>query len=174
MIAERFDLSSFIYPLLSIPSGSPHKITLQLKSLPFFDIGRFIAQNSGGHSSHTSRLKYAKTKFVITSLRLLLNCCRRANRKSADSRRLQRCRYKRPAGQSGGPVRGCYAGEAGKNGISLISIDKAEQQVVAGMNYKVCLKVRNGKRVRYATAVVYRDLKGKRSLSSWDWGECNW
>ncbi len=61
-----------------------------------------------------------------------------------------------------------------RSGVVLLSLVKAEQQVVAGMNYKLCLKVRNGKRVRYATAVVYRDLKGKRSLTSWDWGECNW
>jgi hypothetical protein len=59
-------------------------------------------------------------------------------------------------------------------GVLFILIAKAEQQVVAGMNYKMCLKVRNGKRVRYATAVVYRNLKGKHSLTSWDWGECNW
>ena len=58
--------------------------------------------------------------------------------------------------------------------ITLISISKAEQQVVAGMNYKVCLKVSDRKRTRWATAVVYRDLKGGRSLTSWDWGACNW
>jgi len=61
-----------------------------------------------------------------------------------------------------------------KHVITLISINKAEQQVVAGMNYKVCLQVRDGRRVRKATAVVYRNLQGKRSLTSWDWGECNW
>ncbi len=61
-----------------------------------------------------------------------------------------------------------------RSGVVFILLVKAEQQVVAGMNYKMCLKVRNGKRIRYATAVVYRDLKGKRSLTSWDWGECNW
>jgi hypothetical protein len=58
--------------------------------------------------------------------------------------------------------------------ITLISISKAEQQVVAGMNYRVCLKVREGKRTRWATAVVYRHWKGKRSLTSWDWGTCDW
>ena len=58
--------------------------------------------------------------------------------------------------------------------IKLISINKAEQQVVAGMNYKVCMKVRDGKKTRWATAVVYQNLKNKRSLTSWDWGACNW
>lgn len=61
-----------------------------------------------------------------------------------------------------------------KHVITLISIRKAQQQVVAGMNYEVCLQVRDGRRVRRATAVVYRNLQGKRSLTSWDWGECNW
>lgn len=58
--------------------------------------------------------------------------------------------------------------------ITLLSVNKAEQQVVAGMNYRVCLKVRDNRRTRWATAVVYRHWNGKRSLTSWDWGACNW
>jgi Aspartic acid proteinase inhibitor len=61
-----------------------------------------------------------------------------------------------------------------KRSITLISISKAEQQVVSGMNYKVCMKVRDGRRTRWATAVVYRHWGGTRQLSSWDWGACNW
>lgn len=61
-----------------------------------------------------------------------------------------------------------------KRGITLISISKAEQQVVAGMNYQVCMKVRDGRKTRWASAVVYRHWKGTRSLTSWDWGACNW
>jgi TRAP-type C4-dicarboxylate transport system substrate-binding protein len=61
-----------------------------------------------------------------------------------------------------------------KRTITLISTSKAAQQVVAGMNYKVCLKVRDGGQVRTATAVVYRTLQGGRSLTSWDWGTCDW
>lgn len=61
-----------------------------------------------------------------------------------------------------------------KHTLTLISISKAEQQVVAGMNYKVCLKVRDGRRTRRATAVVFKSLRGRRSLSSWDWGNCDW
>jgi hypothetical protein len=59
-----------------------------------------------------------------------------------------------------------------KRVVTLISCSKAAQQVVAGMNYKVCLQVRDGGHVRTATAVVYRNLQGGRSLTSWDWGEC--
>ena len=61
-----------------------------------------------------------------------------------------------------------------KRGITLVSISKAEQQVVSGMNYMVCMKVRDGRKTRWATAVVYRHWSGKRSLTSWDWGACNW
>lgn len=59
-----------------------------------------------------------------------------------------------------------------KRNITLVSIDSAAQQVVAGMNYKVCMQVRDGRHVRNATAVVWRNLQGGRSLRSWDWGAC--
>ena len=65
-------------------------------------------------------------------------------------------------------------GKRAKRSITLISINKAEQQVVAGMNYKVCLKVRDKRLTRVATAVIYKDLRGKRELTSWYWGNCNW
>ena len=64
--------------------------------------------------------------------------------------------------------------ERGHQPLTLISVRKAGQQVVAGMNYKVCLQVRDGQRVRTATAVVYRNLQGQRSFTSWDWGGCDW
>jgi hypothetical protein len=65
-------------------------------------------------------------------------------------------------------------GKRVRHSVTLLSINKAEQQVVAGMNYKVCMRVRDGRKNRWATAVVYRDLRGKRSLTSWDWGNCDW
>lgn len=57
--------------------------------------------------------------------------------------------------------------------ITLVKIVKAEQQVVAGMNYRVCLLVREGRHKPYtATAVVYQNLKNRRSLTRWKKGEC--
>ncbi len=57
--------------------------------------------------------------------------------------------------------------------ITLVRIVKAEQQVVAGMNYRVCMTVREGRHKAYTvTAVVYQNLKNKRSLSKWKRGEC--
>ena len=58
--------------------------------------------------------------------------------------------------------------------ITLVKIQKAEQQVVAGLNYRICMTVREGRHKPYtATAVVYQDLRNKRSLSKWKKGACS-
>jgi len=56
--------------------------------------------------------------------------------------------------------------------LSLISIERAEVQVVAGLNYRLCLKLKIKGKTQEATAVVYKNLKQKYSLSSWDAGGC--
>lgn len=56
--------------------------------------------------------------------------------------------------------------------VKLIRIEKAEVQVVAGLNYRVCLRVREGRRVRTVTAVVYKNLKNWYSLTDWKAGGC--
>lgn len=57
--------------------------------------------------------------------------------------------------------------------LTLDRIVGAAQQVVAGMNYWVDLELTDrgsGKPVpRKAEAVIYRDLDGKHSLTSWKW-----
>lgn len=58
--------------------------------------------------------------------------------------------------------------------LTLVKIVKAEVQVVAGLNYRVCMTVREGsKRAKTVTAVVYKDLKNRRSLSRWKTGGCS-
>ena len=58
--------------------------------------------------------------------------------------------------------------------LTLVKIVKAEVQVVAGLNYRVCMSVREGrKRAKTVTAVVYKDLKNRRSLSRWKTGGCS-
>lgn len=57
--------------------------------------------------------------------------------------------------------------------ITLVKILKAEQQVVAGMNFKICMRVRINRRVSVITAVVFRNLRNRRSLSSWTPGGCS-
>jgi hypothetical protein len=50
---------------------------------------------------------------------------------------------------------------------SLVSITKAERQVVAGLNYRMTLVVRhNGREATYAT-VVWRKLDGTHDIASW-------
>src|SRR5262245_37239547 len=60
----------------------------------------------------------------------------------------------------------------------LVSIQKAERQVVAGMNYRLCLEViTSGKEgeadvPEQVKIVVYRNLKNEYSLTSWVKEEC--
>ena len=62
--------------------------------------------------------------------------------------------------------------KTGKN-ITLVRITKAEQQVVAGLNYRICMSVREGHKKPYTvTAVVYQNLKNRRTLSKWRRGDC--
>lgn len=51
--------------------------------------------------------------------------------------------------------------------IVLWKVLKAEQQVVAGMNYRVCMRVFENGKARTVTAVVYKNLHRKWSLTSW-------
>ena len=61
---------------------------------------------------------------------------------------------------------------------TLMSIFKAERQVVAGSNYRLCLKVTSegaedeADIIHFVQAVVYVDLKGNYKLTSWTDSEC--
>ncbi len=54
--------------------------------------------------------------------------------------------------------------------ISFRSIKRAEVQVVAGLNYRLCMTVRIKRKTREVTVVVYKNLKQKYSLTSWTAG----
>ena len=56
--------------------------------------------------------------------------------------------------------------------LKLISIEKAEKQVVAGMNYRMCLSVNSNKKMTQATATVYQNIKNEFSLTEWTDGKC--
>ncbi len=61
-----------------------------------------------------------------------------------------------------------------KRKFTLVSIRKAELQVVAGLNYRVCMRVRDNRgRVSTVTTVVYKNLKNRLSLSRWRSGGCS-
>src|SRR5215212_9078144 len=51
--------------------------------------------------------------------------------------------------------------------ISLTGIEGAEVQVVAGINYRLRLRVKVKGRSENVTAVVYKNLKQRYSLTSW-------
>jgi len=51
--------------------------------------------------------------------------------------------------------------------LTLVSVERAETQVVAGTNYRLRLKVRAAGRVESAQAVVYENLRRVYSLTSW-------
>ncbi len=62
--------------------------------------------------------------------------------------------------------------------INLVAVNSAMQQVVAGMNYQMCLSVEVADRKMKKTVpqtvqtVVFRDLKGKYKLTSWAIAAC--
>lgn len=65
-----------------------------------------------------------------------------------------------------------HAKKIGK-AVKLVRIEKAETQVVAGLNYRICMDVREGKgKQKRITAVIYRDLKQHLSLTTWKSGGC--
>lgn len=52
--------------------------------------------------------------------------------------------------------------------VTLLSVRRAETQVVAGLNYRLLLSVREGRESRDVTAVVYQNLRQRLSLTSWE------
>lgn len=60
----------------------------------------------------------------------------------------------------------------------LVSVEHAEQQVVAGINYRLCLKVGYRKQdddvdtTEFVRVVVYRNLQRAYSLTSWTQEDC--
>jgi hypothetical protein len=67
-----------------------------------------------------------------------------------------------------------------KNSVSLqlVSVERAERQVVAGTNFKLCLKVAiadeedDANETQDVQVVVFRSLQKEYSLKSWDVAEC--
>jgi Cystatin domain len=51
--------------------------------------------------------------------------------------------------------------------VKLLAITKAESQVVAGQNFKLCLSVKQNSRNMHVQTVVYRDLSGELILTEW-------
>jgi len=62
--------------------------------------------------------------------------------------------------------------------IELVAVEKAETQVVAGTNFRLCLKITTSGAddesdvTITVKVVVYRNLKGEYSLTSWAEEDC--
>ncbi|HEX8559807.1 MAG TPA: GerMN domain-containing protein [Pyrinomonadaceae bacterium] len=52
--------------------------------------------------------------------------------------------------------------------LTLVAVRRAEAQVVAGLNYRLLLSVREGRETRDVNAVVYQNLRRRMSLESWE------
>jgi hypothetical protein len=58
--------------------------------------------------------------------------------------------------------------------FKIVEIKRADAQVVAGMNYRVCMRIRDSKYHRSTvTVVVYKNLQNHLSLSRWKTGGCS-
>ena len=55
---------------------------------------------------------------------------------------------------------------------TLKTINKAQSQVVAGVNYHVCITLRRADTIRTAEAVVYQNLQRKWAVTRWAWNKC--
>jgi hypothetical protein len=51
--------------------------------------------------------------------------------------------------------------------VTLKKLVRARQQVVAGMNYRITMLVKRGKRTRKVTAVVWKKTDNTYQLTSW-------
>ena len=60
--------------------------------------------------------------------------------------------------------------------LTLQAIKKAETQVVAGINYHLCMAIsvpQNNGEILYIDAVIYQNLQGQYKLTSWEEDENN-
>lgn len=55
------------------------------------------------------------------------------------------------------------------NELKLLEVEEAERQVVAGMNYKMWLKVESEGKTKSAEVVVWKKLSKEYALTSWAW-----
>jgi hypothetical protein len=66
-------------------------------------------------------------------------------------------------------------GETEGVSLNLVSIERAETQVVAGINYRLCLKISledDPDETQEVTVVVFRSLQKTHSLKSWEVADC--
>lgn len=60
-----------------------------------------------------------------------------------------------------------------QEGLELASVDKAEIQTVAGVNYRLCLTVKLDEEEQQVQVVVFKSLQKEYSLKSWEVKTCS-
>ena len=56
--------------------------------------------------------------------------------------------------------------------VELVSIKRAETELVSGINYRLCLKVKVGGKSQTVTTIVNKTLDDRHTLTSWETGGC--
>jgi hypothetical protein len=56
--------------------------------------------------------------------------------------------------------------------VSLVSIKRAETELISGINYRLCLKVKVNGKSQTVTAIVNKTLDDRQTLTSWEAGGC--
>lgn len=56
--------------------------------------------------------------------------------------------------------------------VELVSIKRAETELVSGVNYRLCLKVKVSGKTQTVTAIVNKALDDRQTLTSWEAGGC--
>ena len=56
--------------------------------------------------------------------------------------------------------------------VELVSIKRAETELVSGINYRLCLRVKVGGKSQTVTTIVNKTLDDRHTLNSWEAGGC--
>lgn len=57
----------------------------------------------------------------------------------------------------------------GDGDVRFVKVLSAERQVVAGMNYRMTIQVKQNRKARKAVAIVFEELDSSYSMSDWTW-----
>jgi Aspartic acid proteinase inhibitor len=56
--------------------------------------------------------------------------------------------------------------------VELVSIKRAETELVSGINYRLCLRVKVNGKTQTVTTIVNKTLDDRHTLTSWETGGC--
>lgn len=111
-------------------------------------------------------------KRVLSAALLFVMLCAGAHASAAQDVPIVGGYGERPASDAGVAAAARFAvrerGRRTGRRVTLLAVRRAETQVVAGLNYRLRLSVREGRAAREVVAVVYQNLRQRLSLESWE------